>query len=234
MALMLTLGIETSGRTGAVALCRDGACLEERQLPQIGRRHAQTLVAEIDRMFREFGMQPSDCCNVAVSIGPGSFTGLRVGVVFAKTFAYATRCRLAAVDTFQSIAANSPAEVTDVFVVGDAQRSELYAGRYRRESNGTFVRDGEITIVDGEKWCGERTADDVLSGPGIEKFEQRLSGCCRVLKTQQRLSQAAVIARLGEARIRSGSFDEIWKLEPFYLRKSAAEEKWNAANQTPG
>jgi len=227
---MLTLGIETSGPAGTVALCRDGVCLEERPLPQAGRRHAQTLVAEIDSLLRKFGISARDVDVVAVSIGPGSFTGLRVGVVCAKTFAYATRCRLAAVETFQGIAENSPANVTDLFVAGDAQRGELYAGSYHREPDTVFTRQGEIAIVDGETWCRTRRSTDVVSGPGVEKFEPLLLRTCHVLGPEFRHPKAAAVARLGERKVRSGNFDDFWTLQPFYLRKSAAEEKWQSGS----
>ena len=78
---MLILGIETSGRQATVALLKEGQSLMIRQLEQTSRRHAQSLVAEIDVLLRKFGLEAADITAVAVSIGPGSFTGLRVGVV---------------------------------------------------------------------------------------------------------------------------------------------------------
>lgn len=225
---MLTLGIETSGRAGAVALCRDGRPLAERLLEQAGRRHAQTLVTEIGRLFDEFDLRPADCNLVAVSIGPGSFTGLRVGVVCAKTFAYATGCPLTAVDTYHCIAENSPADVHDVWVVGDAQREELYVGRYCRHDNLSWEPTAEITIVAGRTWCAARTSSDVVSGPGIERFESELAPACRRLGPDCRDPRAAVVARLGERKLDHSGPDDAWSLEPFYLRRSAAEEEWDS------
>lgn len=226
---MLTLGIETSGRPGSVALCRDGVCLDERPLEQQGRRHAQSLVAEIDRLLRQFECRGADCELVAVSIGPGSFTGLRVGVVCAKTVCYAAGCRLAAVDTFLCVAENSPADVDNVYVVGDAQRGELFAGRYARHANGFWTQTEEIAIVNGETWCRARNPGDVVTGTGVEKFKQELSTNCRVLKTEYRSPLATVVARLGERKLETGTGDDLWSLEPLYLRRSAAEEKRDAA-----
>ena len=228
---MLTLGIETSGRVGAVALYRDGRCLAERPLQQAGRRHAQTLVAEIERLFEEFNSRPADCDLVAVSIGPGSFTGLRVGVVCAKTFAYATRCSLAAVDTYLCIAENSPADVHAVWVIGDAQRGELYAGHYRRDADGLWTSTAEITVAAGDTWCQARSSGDVVSGPGIDRFESELTSRCRVLELEYRDPRATVVARLGERKLKESGSDDFWSLEPFYLRRSAAEEKWDATHR---
>src|SRR4051812_47674672 len=108
---MLTLAIETSGPNGSVALSRDGALIDVQTLEREGRRHAQTLVVTIKSMFERAGLRAADCNVVGVSIGPGSFTGLRVGVVCAKTFAYATGAQVVAIDTFEAIAAASPDEV---------------------------------------------------------------------------------------------------------------------------
>ena len=225
---MLTLGIETSGRAGSVALLRDGQCLEERSLEKRGRRHAQTLVAEIDRLFRDFNERIDGCDNVAVSIGPGSFTGLRVGVVCAKTLAYAAGCQLAAVDTFASIAENSPPDVLQVTVIADAQRGDLYVGRFRRTSATSFTRnESGIFLADEKSWCEQLTAIDVISGTGIEKLDSKTATRCRLLEPEYRCSRASVIAKLGEAQIQAGHADDYRSLEPFYLRASAAEENWN-------
>lgn len=225
---MLTLGIETSQRQGTVALVRDGKYLDERILSTGGRRHAQSLVAEIDVMLREHDATPADCDVVAVSIGPGSFTGLRVGVVCAKTFAYATGCHLTSVDTLCAIASNSPADVSQVHVVSDAQRGELYLGRYARAADEKWSATAEIEVVDGEQWCGLLSDTDVVTGPGLAPWESRLAGVCHVLPEALRIPQASAVARIGEQRSRSGQHDDPWTLEPFYIRKSAAEEKWDA------
>ena len=80
---MIVLGIETSGRTGSVALLRDGALVAERTTETGGRRPAQALLVELAALFEEAKLAPGDCQAVALSIGPGSFTGLRIGVVCA-------------------------------------------------------------------------------------------------------------------------------------------------------
>jgi tRNA threonylcarbamoyladenosine biosynthesis protein TsaB len=225
---VLTLAIETSGRTGAAALARDGTCLEERQLRQAGRRHAQTLVAEIDELLISHGFAPRDVELVAVSIGPGSFTGLRVGAVCAKTFAWATGAALVAVDTFAAIAAGAPAEVDQLFVIGDAQRGDLYVGEYRRDGAGDFARQGEIRIIPGESWCLSRSATDTISGSGIEAYDDLLAGRCRLLSPEHREPRASAVAALGERKLIAGQTNDPFTLEPFYLRKSAAEEKWES------
>ncbi len=231
-SFMLTLGIETSGPVGSIALISNDKCLEQRVLKQRGRRHAQTLVSEIDSLFRAHEYVANDCDAVAVSIGPGSFTGLRVGVVCAKTWAYATNCRFAAVETFLSIAENSPDDVSQVSVIDYAQRDELYVGQYRRQPDGHFECEGGLQIVNGQKWCGERSSEDVVNGPGIDRFEESLSDRCRQLDPEMRQSNAATIAQLGRQKLLAGQDDDYRTAEPLYLRKSAAEEQWNDSHNS--
>jgi tRNA threonylcarbamoyladenosine biosynthesis protein TsaB len=227
---MLILGIETSERTGSLALHRDGVPLAERTLSTTGRRHAQSLVAEMRELFREQEARPADCDLIAVSIGPGSFTGLRVGVVCAKTLAYAVGCAVAGIDTFLAIAAAAPDDVNGLWVIGNAQRQELFVGRYERGSAGVWRQVEPIRIVAGMEWCRTRGPDDVVSGPGIELFEAELSQQCRILPPELRRPTASHIAMLGEQRPRADATDDLWALEPFYLRPSAAEERATQAD----
>ena len=225
---MLTLGVETSGRSGSVAICRDGTCLAERPLEKTGRRHAQTLVLEVERILADLDLCADECELVAVSIGPGSFTGLRVGVVFAKTFAYANRCDIAAVDTLACIATTSPSEVNTVYVVDDAQRGELFVGHYTKRPDGHWIATNGIELHNAVRWFAARTTEDVVTGPGVEKYMERYASTCRILAPEYRTARASVVAKLGQLNFESIGADDFWMLEPFYFRKSAAEEKWEA------
>jgi tRNA threonylcarbamoyladenosine biosynthesis protein TsaB len=222
---MNILGIDTSGREGSLALRCGGQCISERSLANTGRRHAQTLVAEIDSLVRESGLEFTDLDGVAVSIGPGSFTGLRVGVTCAKTLAWATGCHVAAVDTLRVIAQNAPDDVDSVHVISDAQRAGLFVGRYVRGEDGLFVRAGEIDISDAAAWCDQRTPDCVVTGPGLDKYAERFASSVRLLEPERRLPSASIVARFGEQQIGAEETAALWSLEPLYLRRSAAEEK---------
>lgn len=225
---MLILAIETSGRGGEVALARENQLLAARSLAASGRRHVQTLVAEMAALGSDAGIEPDELDAIAVGIGPGSFTGLRVGVVCAKALAYSVGCPLAAVDTLCAVAAQSPGNVARVQVAADAQRGELYLGRYRKRGD-DWEPEGEIVIVDGEAWLASLAPDAVVSGPAVAKYAQRLDDRCRVLEPACREPRAATIARLGRMQVEAGRVADPATLEPFYLRRSAAEEKRDAA-----
>lgn len=226
---MLILGIETSGLQGGIALFRDGDCLAESALEDAPRRHAQTLVSQIEELFRRFDLHVTDLDAVAVSIGPGSFTGLRVGVVCAKTLAYVTGCQLAAVDTLEAIAENSPADVAAVRVISDAQRGELFVGTYRRLSDDEWVREGPVTIVTAAQWLAALRSGEALSGPALAIHKQQVPAACRWLPESAWTPKARAVAEIGCRHVERGHLANCEDLEPFYLRRSAAEERSGAS-----
>lgn len=123
------LAFETAGQGGSVAALVDGALALERDLPS-ERRSAQTLAAGLCELLSEVGWRPGDVELVAVARGPGSFTGLRVGVTTAKMLAYAIGCPLLGVSTLETIASRAPRGFARLSVAMDAERGELYVGRF--------------------------------------------------------------------------------------------------------
>lgn len=230
---MLILALETSGFGGTIALLDDEEVLGERTL-DAQRRHAQTLVPEIQSLLREQGRRPADCKVIAVSIGPGSFTGLRVGITCAKTMAYATGAQLAGVPTFPCLAAGCPQDVNDVQVIMNAQRQEVFVGRYRRIESGDWAESQALTIQRASKWQASLQADDVVTGPGLENIAQEVSQRCRVLPCEFWQPSARWVGRLGLKDLQCGQLTSCWELRPLYVRKSAAEEKWDASQATTG
>ncbi len=228
---MLAIGLETSGFVGSVALLRDGQLLEERSLGEAGRRHAQSLLLELKELLQSHDVTPREVQAIAVSKGPGSFTGLRVGLVCAKTFAYATGCQFVAVETFEAIAENCPLEVRDVWIVENAQRGDFFAGRYARNEAGTWSQTTPIQTVVAEEWLAARSAAETITGPGLAHAE--LQSVRARLLTDEAVARpgASAIARLGQRRLLArdpavphDDFD-FWKAVPFYIRPSAAEEQ---------
>jgi len=237
----VTLGIETSGRSGRIAIRIDSSNREERELSQAGRRHAQTLVLEIQKLLLECGLAPGDIDLVAVSEGPGSFTGLRVGVVCAKTLAWANSARLVLVDTLLAIAVESPVDVSHIDVVSDAQRGDLFVASYDRQegsdhaSKTAWCRRGDVQVIPAEEWIsslvGKAGQGFVVTGPGLSGAGDLLSEEIRQLERDHPEPAAATIAELGEAMAAQGELADPMTVEPFYLRKSAAEEKRDRAQR---
>ena len=228
---MWTVAIETSGREGSIALLRDDELLSSRSLSQEGRRHARTLVHELKALLDESQLAPAECDVLAVSRGPGSFTGLRVGVVCAKTWAFATGCRLVGVDTLQAVAAAAPADVHQVDVVADAQRGDVYWGQYVRDGEGRFVTETAVQIISANVWVGSLTDEQVVSGPALSSLQDRLPAEVRQLPESLWRPSAVEVGRIGLQLAMASQTVSPWELTPLYLRRSAAEENADAADK---
>jgi tRNA threonylcarbamoyladenosine biosynthesis protein TsaB len=218
------LAIETSGHAGTVALLEDYLLAGEASLAT-DKRSARTLAPAIRDTLQSAGWQAADVRLVAVAVGPGSFTGLRIGVTTAKTFAYAVKAEVVAVNTLEVIAAQAPAEVNRLSVVLDAQRQQVFAGDFTRGADGLFEWNGSTAVVECDLWLAELRPSIAVSGPGLQKLAARLPSHIRTISPTLWLPRAATVGQLGWHRYQSGQRDDLWRLVPQYFRRSAAEEK---------
>lgn len=230
------LAVDTSGMCGTIAIRRDGELLEERELEQSRRRHAQTLISEVKELLDAHELAAVDVGIVAVSHGPGSFTGLRVGIVFAKTFAYVTGCRIVAVDTLQVVAESVTSKISPginrLHVVSDAQREQLFVSDFRRADTGFWVASGPIDIVDCNQWMNsaadQASSEFAVLGPGLVKVAEDLPESVTRLPEEMWTPRASSVAAIAQRLALDNQFADPFELEPFYLRKSSAEEKREA------
>jgi tRNA threonylcarbamoyladenosine biosynthesis protein TsaB len=212
--------LETSQHVGIVALASGDTIVEERTLDE-SRRHARDLVPAIQGLLTRQGWRPRELDGVIVSRGPGSYTGLRVGIMSAKTLAYATGCALLAIDTFAAIRLQAPADIQNVDVVADAQQDNVYVQRF-----GTHPE--PLTIMPRAMWLESALAWHVgVTGPGLEAFADRLPAEVTVLLREIWLPRPTSLLQLGLERYRNGERDDLHAVEPLYLRASSAEEKWD-------
>lgn len=220
---MKTLALETSGFTGSVAAMEHDRVVKELPLPTTSRS-AQSLAPAIDAILRELSWRPSDLNLIAVATGPGSFTGLRVGVVTAKTLAYAIGADIVAVNTLEVIAAQAPFAKNPLKIVLDAGRRQFYAGMFRVEQSGKTTWAGETQLVDYDDWLATLANEDCVSGPGLTKIKTSIPPAVAIIQEKHWMPTATSVGRIGVIRHQAGYKEDLWKLEPFYLRKSAAEE----------
>ena len=223
------LGIETSGLSGSIAVCSQGQQIIPVALPQQGRKHAQTLVLEVQNLLKQLEITPQQVAGVGVSRGPGSFTGLRIGIAFAKTFGYVTGAPVLGIDTFEAIAQTCPPEIKETWVISNAQRGDLFAGKYTRTNEQCWKQTAEIVIRDATEFVNSLKPGTAICGPGISLLDRYALTELQFKETSLQLlaSQVAEItARL--LRQNDSPKSETWSLTPFYIRKSAAEEKWDA------
>jgi tRNA threonylcarbamoyladenosine biosynthesis protein TsaB len=221
---MIILAIETSGHAGSVALLDDGSILREIPLPPT-ERSATTLAPAIRDILADGVWETSDIRLIAVTIGPGSFTGLRVGVTTAKTLAYALSAELIGVGTLDVIAAQSGVVGQRLFVALDAQRQQVFDCEFLRDQSGEYRAVAAATILDNEEWIAGLKLGTAVSGPALEKLSGRVPPDVTIVSSDRWLPRAATVGQLGWRLYQSGQRDNLWRLTPEYFRRSAAEEK---------
>lgn len=233
---MRILAIETATWTCSVALWRDGGVVAE-QSERSTSNHASTLPVLVERVLADAGEKLSRGDCVAVSIGPGSFTGLRIGLSFAKGLAFSAGLSVVGVPTLDGYAlAAAPFDGT-LCVVLDARKQEVYAGVYARDGE-RVARVGDARAITAARLAAEidaMLAAGVLAGPvcvigdGGEAYADVFGGIAGgvvVLPTAEHPPRAAMIARLAAARLETDAAgDDVVTLAPAYLRPPEAELK---------
>lgn len=222
MALRI-LALETSTLDASVAALEGERLLGQTLLDRT-RRTAQCFAPAIQHQLHSAGWRPQDVQLVAVTQGPGSFTGLRVGVTAAKTLAYAVGAEVFAVNTLHVIARQAPAELPRISAVLDAQRQQLFVADFRREGD-RLVEAAETRIDDIAKWLAGLSPGTAVTGPGLATLRDRLPAGIAVVDPACWTPRAATVGRAAYLEHQSGNRHDLWTLNPVYYRSSAAEEK---------
>lgn len=222
------LAIETSGRVGSVAAFEDGRLLAEETFEH-GLANAARLVLTMDALCRGRGWEPRDVNELYISIGPGSFTGLRLAVTVAKTMWLATGVKIVAVPSVRVLACNAPAEATRMIVVLDAKRGQIFTASFER--SGQAMRVVEAAHLDTLGPMLERSQRPVwLLGEGIDYHRGEIPDAADVVVTDKALwrARAAAVGELGTRMAAAGEWANAMTLSPLYIRAPEAEEKADA------
>ena len=212
--------IETSGRGGLVALAVGDTVVGERVLDP-ARRQNRDLAPFASELLAAAGLTPKSLNGVLVSVGPGSYTGLRVGLISAKALAYAVGCELVAVPTFAAISELAPLDIGSVDVISDGLQGLVYCQRYAR-AGGVMAATNALGIRTLAEWLA--TGPAAVSGPGVPLAEAALDAGVTRVAEQLRTPTAASLLAAGR-RVAPVSREELLALEPLYLRPSSAEEQ---------
>ncbi|MBL8799506.1 MAG: tRNA (adenosine(37)-N6)-threonylcarbamoyltransferase complex dimerization subunit type 1 TsaB [Planctomycetia bacterium] len=217
--------LETSGRAGFVGVAEGPVLRGQRRLDE-ARRHARDLAPATAELLAEQGWRPRDLAAVFVSRGPGSYTGLRVGVASAQALAYAVGCAVLAVDTFDVLAMQAPSEATSLAVLADAQQDRLYVQSFGALADGRRQPQSPLEVLSAEEFIARGTRTDWLTGPALHTFAARFGTDCRFVAAQHWDPTLAGLLAAGLPRWLAGERTDWRQLEPLYARLSEAERKW--------
>jgi len=244
---MRLLAVETSGTYGSIALMEGQRVLDEVCLAE-GLRHARDLVVAIRDACNRAAWDRRRIDVVAVSIGPGSFTGIRIAVTFAKFVAWDTGAKVVAVPTLRALAENAPGACGRIVPILDAKRGGLFASIFERRSgpppsgSAGIMSDLDETfgpaLIEPEDLarrlepqcapaglappCGGAV---FIVGPGIPKGRAALAGFELAPEPMWNV-RPAVVAHLGWQLHEEGRYADPLRLEPVYIRPPEAQEIW--------
>lgn len=224
--MVLTLGIETATKVCSVALCDGEKTLASYEI-NMGMTHSEGLLPQIDQMLQRTGTAKGAIELIAVSRGPGSFTGLRIGLATAEALAYGLKKPMVAVSTLEALAYNLPVPNSTLACLLDAQKGNYYMALYSWQQ-GQLVEEQAVSIM---------AEADILHLLGALNTQVLVLGECHKIKGELppnvllaplalRLPRASAVATIGSARHIAGGDENYFGTEPFYLRRSEAEELW--------
>ena len=232
---MRILAFETSAKAGSVALY-DGKTLLGESYCNTGLTHSQTIMVMAEDLLKTCGVAPKDVTAMAVAAGPGSFTGVRIGVAAAKGFAWGAEIPCHGVSTLEAMAWQLGVDNGYVLPVMDARREQVYNAIFHAE-DGKLTRkteDRAIALTDLEEEIKNLNEPIFLVGDGSILCYNTLSDLQDklVLPPEHRMHQrAAGVAQLAARQIEKGLPGDAGQLQPNYLRLSQAERERLAKEQ---
>lgn len=237
MADLLILAIETATGCGSVSLTtgnsKDGKVLAEYTL-QPNTTHSRRLLGSIDAMMTATGVDWGDLNAVAVSQGPGSFTGLRIGMAAAKGIAMAAEVPLIGVPTLDGLAAQLVATDLPVCCLLDARKQQVYAAFYRYGDDFIPYRTSEVLVLSAEELVRKIDVPTLVAGPGIQACRPWLAvhEQVRLLPIGPHHPRAALIGFCGAELWAEGSKHTRADIVPVYVRASEAELNLQCRNES--
>lgn len=213
--MALILNIETATKNCSVALSKDGRTLAIREIAEQNFSHAEKLHIFIEELFAESHLKLQDLSAIAVSQGPGSYTGLRIGVSAAKGLCYALSIPLIAVDTLEILARKINISNGIILPMIDARRLEVYSAFF--DSNYAKIRETKAEVID-ENSFQEETEILHLIGDGAMKFKEILTGEKFKYYPEMQFPSATEMSLISFQKFQNKQFEDVAYFEPFYLK----------------
>lgn len=213
--MALILNIETATKNCSVALSKEGKTLAIRELSEQNFSHAEKLHVFIEELLLEINVTFKDVKAIAVSQGPGSYTGLRIGVSAAKGLCYALSIPLIAVDTLEILARKIQISSGIILPMIDARRLEVYSAFF--DSNYAKIRETKAEIID-ENSFQEETEIIHLIGDGAKKFKEILTDKKFKYYPEIQFPSASEMSLISFQKFQNNQLEDVAYFEPFYLK----------------
>ncbi|MDS1029204.1 tRNA (adenosine(37)-N6)-threonylcarbamoyltransferase complex dimerization subunit type 1 TsaB [Bacillota bacterium LX-D] len=234
---MRVLGLDSATNVGSVALVEEGRLLAEVTF-NIKKNHSERLMPMLAWMLEEAQLSLKDLDGFAVAAGPGSFTGLRIGLATMKALAYVEQKPLLAISTLDGLAANLGNQEGLICPILNAGKNEVYTALYRWESD-DLQRISEYLAISPEGLLSilqKKQEQVTFLGDGVPiygNFLQEKYPQARFTAATNSLCRASQIADLGLKKLQAGEIADTFTLEPIYIRASEAEVNWKKKNPQP-
>ena len=222
---MKILGIDTSTLCGSMALIEEQVLRAEINV-NLGRKHTERLLPGLEWIFTELGIEPKELGAIVVGIGPGSFTGLRVGLSTAKGLALSLGIPILGISSLKTLAYAVRFYPGTILAVLDARKSQVFAQFFTGGEE--LTSPGEPMVIEPEILVKQIPEKTLLVGEGVRAYQDLFDS----LKAKVRFSgyefdypKASMLVQLGIERLNRGEKDSLDELVPIYLRSSDAELK---------
>lgn len=228
---MIWLGIDTSNYPLSVAIVQDGRILVE-ETTNLKLNHSITTMPTVEEVFRKADLKPQQIDAIAVAEGPGSYTGIRIGVTIAKTMAWTLKKPLVGVSSIQALAANALRFDGVICPLMDARRGNVYSGFYRTAESGSVqaeLSDGHYSLDDLIERLRSLNEPVLFIGTDVdmhwEKIEQQLGNLAVRGTHMEDLPRASSLIYLAAQQF-EGQAEEVHHFVPQYRRLAEAEANW--------
>ena len=230
---MLILGIDSSTESGALGLYRQEEGIIGEVFTCLPQTHSQRLMPELDHMLKGAHLQVEDLDGIAVTVGPGSFTGIRIGIATARTLAQVLDIPLVGVSTLRLLAENIRYSSSVILPLLDARGGRVYAGFYQqgKEVMESFHDQGLFTPHEVSAILKEHeVASALFFGSGLLEYSSYFMGdnsynLLLEKDAPEHYPHGGLLARIGYQRIKDQNYSSLYSLQPNYLKESSAVRK---------
>lgn len=194
--------------------------------------HSEVLLSYIEKIMKKLRLKLDNLDGFSVSIGPGSFTGLRIGLATVKGLCFASGKPVAGIPTLDALAFLSRGCRYPLIPVLDAKKNQVYAAVYKTRDN-KITRETSYFVVDPWELTQRIPREAAFTGPGIKvlqsELKKKMGQKAHFLRGEKTLPSGAAVACMGWEKLKKGQKEDLFLLEPIYVRKSEAELKFRKA-----